>query len=310
MGSFIKIVEETKNKRYTAYARICVYMHLAKVLLDSVSLWHEYFEWIQSIYCERVPFYYRKCHMHGHLFRDCPLNSLTQPSGNSTPPDSDGFTKVAPRKWHAKKSSNTPAPSQPSTSNNFSFLANIDVDLNQPSIPPQSTPIPSPAFGSIPPLDIPLLDLTMQHKTLAVTQKDKKLEIPSLAIAQTQVDLPKPRSNIEIDPQVTPSQTIPLDIGTSMTPISYMDEESKTIDFGDLNLTGLEKAYKSKEYHTIPPREIDNLEEALLKAQLIKGSTQLGVQGEHIPREKINIIRESRKKGRPMDLQRMIILGD
>ena len=44
LGSFIKITEETKDNRYTAYARICVYMHLAKALLDSVSLCHNDFE--------------------------------------------------------------------------------------------------------------------------------------------------------------------------------------------------------------------------------------------------------------------------
>ena len=52
------------------------------------------------------------------------------------------------------------------------------------------------------------------------------------------------------------------------------------------------------------------MEEALLKAQLLKGSAHIGVQGEHIPREIINIIRESRKRGRPTDLQRLIALGD
>ena len=56
-----------------------------------------------------------------------------------------------------------------------------------------------------------------------------------------------------------------------------MDEEPETIDFGDLDIKVLEKACKFKEYHTILDRQIDILEEALLKSQLLKGSEQLGI---------------------------------
>ena len=92
--------------------------------------------------------------------------------------------------------------------------------------------------------------------------------------------------------------------------VTYMIEEPESIDFWDLDLTGLEKACDSKAYHTIFPKEIDSLEEPLLKAQLLKGSVHLGIQGELIPMETINIIRESRKWGRPTDLQWLITLGD
>lgn len=74
LGEFIKIVEETKLNRYIAYARIYVYMHLVKALPYLVSLFHDDFEWVQSIDCEHVPFHCRKCHEHEHIFRDCPLN--------------------------------------------------------------------------------------------------------------------------------------------------------------------------------------------------------------------------------------------
>ena len=43
LGVFIKVSEETKLRRYTSYARICVHMHVAKALTDSVSLFHDDF---------------------------------------------------------------------------------------------------------------------------------------------------------------------------------------------------------------------------------------------------------------------------
>jgi len=82
LGNFIKIAKETKLRQYTSYARICVYMHLDKALPDSVSLYHDDFEWIQLIDYEHVTFRCRKCHAHGHLFHDFPLNAT--PKTNAT----------------------------------------------------------------------------------------------------------------------------------------------------------------------------------------------------------------------------------
>eukprot|EP00253_Pinus_taeda_P019980 PITA_19980 len=101
---FIKVAKETKHHRYTSYARIYVHMHLAKALTDSVSLFHDDFEWVQTIDYEHVPFRYRKCHEHGHLFRDCPLNLRSKAPIPETSKDDEGFTKVTGRRKHAKKS--------------------------------------------------------------------------------------------------------------------------------------------------------------------------------------------------------------
>jgi len=62
LGVFIKVAEETKTRRYTSYARICVQMHLTKALADSVSLFHDDFEWIQPLNYEHIPFCCWKCH--------------------------------------------------------------------------------------------------------------------------------------------------------------------------------------------------------------------------------------------------------
>jgi len=68
LGEFIKMTEESKLCRYTSYTRICVFMRLDKALLNSVSLFHDDYEWIQPLDYEHVPFRCRKCHAHGHLF--------------------------------------------------------------------------------------------------------------------------------------------------------------------------------------------------------------------------------------------------
>ena len=80
LGEFIKSAEETKLRRYTSYACICIFMCLDMALLDSVSLFHDDYEWIQPLDYEHVPFHCRKCHALGHLFRDFPLNAKPQTS--------------------------------------------------------------------------------------------------------------------------------------------------------------------------------------------------------------------------------------
>jgi len=46
LGSYVQSAEQTRANKYTSYTRICVYMHIAKSLPDSISLSHEDFEWI------------------------------------------------------------------------------------------------------------------------------------------------------------------------------------------------------------------------------------------------------------------------
>ena len=72
---------------HTYYARICVYMHIAKSLPDSIMLAHEETEWIQLIDYEHVPFHCRKCHEHKKLYRDCPRNKIHTDNKKSPPTD-------------------------------------------------------------------------------------------------------------------------------------------------------------------------------------------------------------------------------
>lgn len=78
-------------------------MHSAKELTDSVSLFHDDYEWVQTIDYEHIPFHYRRCHEHGHIFRDFPLNLQSKASASETSKDAEGFMKVPSHRKQTKK---------------------------------------------------------------------------------------------------------------------------------------------------------------------------------------------------------------
>ena len=155
-------------------------MHLSKALPDSVSLWHEDFEWIQSIDYEHVPFHCRKCHMHGHLFRDCPQNRPPTPSRPPNTSDPYGFTKFTHHKKISKNNIVPPKPPQPSSitkdhpssSNSFHLLASLDPDQNQAVIPSDLVIPTATSFGSLPPLSFSLPDQLEQPSMMAAMPND------------------------------------------------------------------------------------------------------------------------------------------
>jgi len=146
LGTFIKASEETKTRRYTSYARIYVQMHLTKDLADSVSLFHDDFEWIQTLDYEHIPFRCRKCHEHGHLFRDCPFNPQPKPPVNGLSTDLEGFIKIPNRCRHAKKYTPAPDSSKKLNSQNiFTILTPRDPYENPPASSLDNPDLPSPS---------------------------------------------------------------------------------------------------------------------------------------------------------------------
>jgi len=149
LGEFIKIVEEKKIRRYISYDCICVYMHLNRALPDTVNLYHDDFEWIQSIDYEHVPFKCRKCHAHGHLFRDYSLNVKPPTYTSSEKPNYEGFTKVNNRKMNYKKPTSYPKnppinSSMPSTSNSLNILSQpASLDSKAPTASTKPLKLPS-----------------------------------------------------------------------------------------------------------------------------------------------------------------------
>lgn len=81
LGRFIKASEATLQKRYTSCARICVEMDVSGALHEGVWLDYRDEEYFQALDYEHIPFRCRKCHEHGHLIRDCPLNQKEAEEG-------------------------------------------------------------------------------------------------------------------------------------------------------------------------------------------------------------------------------------
>lgn len=89
LSRYVKASEATKRGKYTSFARICVDMDLSGALLEALDE-----EWVQTVYYEKIPFKCRKCHVHEHLVRDCPLNKEINKRGINTMKESDSFQKV------------------------------------------------------------------------------------------------------------------------------------------------------------------------------------------------------------------------
>jgi hypothetical protein len=75
LGKYVKSSKATKQRKYTSYARICVYMNISKALPGTFTLEYQDEEWAQTLDYEHITFRCRKFHEHGNLFRDLPLNA-------------------------------------------------------------------------------------------------------------------------------------------------------------------------------------------------------------------------------------------
>lgn len=80
--------------KYTSFARTCVEMDLSRALPDEKILEVFYEEWVQVIDYEHVPFRFRKCHEHEHLFRDWPLNKMESISKATTGRENESYSKA------------------------------------------------------------------------------------------------------------------------------------------------------------------------------------------------------------------------
>jgi hypothetical protein len=123
IGQYFKSSEATKQRKYTSYARICVYMNIAQALPGTVILEHQDEDWVQTLDYEHIPFRCRRCHEHGHLFRDCPL---TQPAPKAEQNmQKDGFITIQTRKKNPpRKQAAGPKPVI-QTKNTFDILSQL-----------------------------------------------------------------------------------------------------------------------------------------------------------------------------------------
>lgn len=214
---------------------------------------HFYFdiEWIQMIDYEHVPFRCRRCHALGHLFRDFPLTQKPPPTSDPEASEAGGFIKVTNR-WKAHKK-HAPKPkvvqtSQPgpSTSNSFGVLA------NQPEMktnPPEPETMRDDHSKKGKPT---MSQADTQGKEASTSDKQKEILWNTQAM---QLEIPNPNASLEEEPMEE------LDYS------QFMEEEIETIDIGDLDLPGLEKACTTNNFDNIRAGQLKNLEEVLSRAQ-------------------------------------------
>jgi hypothetical protein len=105
LGQYVRASEATRQRKYTSYARICVYMNISKALPGAVTLEYQDEDWQQTLDYEHIPFRCRRCHEHGHLYRDCPL--IKQVTKANDTMQKDGFTTVTSKRRNPPKKQTT-----------------------------------------------------------------------------------------------------------------------------------------------------------------------------------------------------------
>eukprot|EP00253_Pinus_taeda_P012662 PITA_12662 len=112
IGSFVKVAESTKRGRYTSYARVCVYMNITEPLPEFIELEYHDEVWQQPVDYEHIPFWCRRCHEYGHVYRQCPLNRTEESTDTKeeerTPiedsrRDEEGFKEVKNKRKSGKR---------------------------------------------------------------------------------------------------------------------------------------------------------------------------------------------------------------
>lgn len=98
LGIFIKASEATLLRRYTSYAKICVEMDVSGALHEGLWLDYRDEDYFQAIDYEKIRFRCRKCHEHGHLIRECPLNkTVEEPKVDKAEKNKELFTRPRAR---------------------------------------------------------------------------------------------------------------------------------------------------------------------------------------------------------------------
>lgn len=173
---------------------------------------------------------------------------------------------------------------KPSTSNKFGALADqSETQMNFSEPEPKNNDNPKKGGSTLSPTDTHGKEASTsdKQKDILWSTQGKQLEIPTAAI------------------------------GTEEEPIEeqdysqFMDEETDTIDIGDLDLPSLEKAFTTNNFDNIPAGQLKNLEEVLSRAQRQKS---LGIQTGS-PWDRRLIAKDIKKRGRKTILQRTIKVG-
>jgi hypothetical protein len=103
-----------------------LYLDVSKALPESINVRFRDTEWIQTIDYEHIHFRCCKCHAHGHLFWDCPINKPSDQPKAQHEKDAKGFEKISSKRKILRETTPQPGPKGSQTSNNFEKLATIE----------------------------------------------------------------------------------------------------------------------------------------------------------------------------------------
>jgi len=260
IGIYVKSSEATKHRRYTSYARICVYLNIAKPLPGSITLEYHDEDWSQTIDYEHIPFRCRKCHEHGHLFRECPLNQINKEGNPEGRKDNEGFTQQAGKRRQGERRTATQVNKDPSTSNKFAIL--------------QDTP------------DNPVAPANV-NPPLPNTQPRTENPNPSKTSQNNHQD-PSP-SSLDQGPSAMPELE---DADEEM--------EIEDPDLAGVDLEHLEHAYRHQKLYTIPRDQLRKVHKIFLNSSAgstARASKALGIQGSQT-KSTSKSQKEEKKRGR------------
>lgn len=288
IGQFVRVAEETRLCKHTSYARICVYIDLKQPLPDTVSFFHEDSEWVQVIDYEQVPFRCRKCHDIGHLYRDCPLNKTPSMPDKSNNHSTDGFTKVVNKRRGNKKATNNPKanPSNKATSSNRFEVLNKTYERGSDEEQEKDEAVQQQQPG----------ETSMQGGKKIIHQEHLKEPNKNMSKQSEKMDMEYSQ----------PSGKALTETEDFLQSPQVMDEDLEPLDFGELDILGLEQACRTRNFEKIREEQVDNLVAVLSKAQK---KYSLGVQIGS-PWDGKFITKDSKKRGRKTTLERTIKIGE
>lgn len=111
------------QRRYTSCTRICVEMDVSGALHDGLWLEFRDEDYFQAIDYEQIPFRCRKCHEHGHLIRECPLNKpVEDPKIEQAAKTQEVFKKPKTRQRANRKRTQKATTALGNIQNTFSIL--------------------------------------------------------------------------------------------------------------------------------------------------------------------------------------------
>jgi hypothetical protein len=260
IGIYVKSSEATKQRRYTSYARICVYLNIAKALPGSIMLEYHDEDWTQIIDYEHIPFRCRKCHEHGHLFRECPLNNPPKEENPANGKDKEGFMHQAGRRRQGGRKQPAQVSKDPSTSNKFAVLQDN----------------PGEASNTAPSNQPP----------------------PNTASQPTGVVVEQPGKNREPEPSPSSPKTITQEKQEAEDGDEEMEVEEQ--DLMGVDLEHLEHAYRHQKLYTIPRDQLRKVHKVFLNSSAgssARAGKALGIQGSQ-PKNSGKAQKDEKKRGR------------